>query len=181
MSDSRQVKSWFWLKLISVPVLMFAFAFAMIPMYDVLCEITGLNGKTQDTASTKIDYVVDENRIIFVDFLANTANGFPVDFRPEIDKIEVIPGKIYTINYLARNTSDKVIIGQAIPSVAPEKAATHFKKLECFCFEKQTFLAKQEVKMPVRFIVDPALEASVAEISLSYQFFRLNSKGEKNG
>ncbi len=173
MSKRQAVKSSFWFKLVSVPILMFAFAFAMIPLYDVLCEVTGLNGRTS-IIEREVDFIVDDKRSINIDFLAYVGSGFPVNFKPEINQMKVMPGKFYTINYIAENTSNEVIVGQAIPSVAPEKAALHFKKLECFCFDKQTFLPKEVAVMPVRFVVDPELSKSVFDISLSYQFFRIN-------
>ena len=87
--------------------------------------------------------------------------------------MEVVPGKVYTMNYLAENRSNEVIVGQATPSIAPSQAATHFKKLECFCFTRQEFAAKEPVKMPVRFVVEPLLDKGVQNITLSYNFFRI--------
>ena len=89
--------------------------------------------------------------------------------------MEVVPGKFYTASYVARNSTDKVVVGQAVPSVAPENAAIHFKKLECFCFDRQEFKANEEVEMPIRFVVEPQMDASVKDISLSYNFFKLDS------
>ena len=176
MSKRQVIKSSFWLKLVSVPILMFGFAFVMIPLYDVLCEVTGLNGRTS-AIEREAGFAPDDKRSVNIGFLAYVGNGFPVNFKPEINQIKVIPGKFYTINYIAENTSDEVIVGRAIPSVAPGKAAIHFKKLECFCFEEQTFLPKEVAVMPVRFVIDPELSESVFDISLSYQFFRVNNKG----
>ncbi len=178
---NKQTSSWFFAKLIAIPVFMFAFAFAMVPMYDVLCEITGLSGRTENIDSYQENFTTADDDFVYVDFLAYTSNGFPVYVTPEVQKMRVKPGKIYTVNYIAKNTSDQVVIGQAIPSVAPEKAALHFKKLECFCFNKQTFLPKQEVKMPVRFVVSTDIDNSIVDMSLSYQFFKLDNKGDNNG
>ena len=180
MRDSK-ISTSFWIKLVSVPVLMFAFAYAMVPLYDVLCDITGLNGKTGNISNEQVNFTIDDSRLVSINFLANTANGFPVDFKPEISRMEIVPGKVYSVNYLARNTSEQKIIGQAIPSVSPQKAALNFKKIECFCFDKQTFLPKQLATMPVRFVVSPELDKSVEEITLSYQFFKLNNQGESDG
>ncbi len=178
---NKKINPWFFVKLITIPVFMFAFAFAMVPLYDVLCDITGLNGRTERINDYKENFTSNDNRLFYVDFLAYTNNGFPVNVSPEVKKMQVKAGKIYTIDYIAKNTSNKIIIGQAIPSVAPEKAALYFKKLECFCFDKQTFLPKQEVKMPVRFVISPEIDSSVVDISLSYQFFKLDNKGDNNG
>lgn len=169
------VSKGFWLKLIFIPIAMFGFAFALVPLYDILCDVTGFNGRTtnssyQDTAES---YDVDEARTVFVDFSAAVAPGFPVSFRPQTPQMEVVPGKVYTAIFLAENRSKDMIVGQAVPSVAPSQAATHFKKLECFCFTRQEFKAYQPVEMPVRFVVEPSLDGNVQNITLSYNFFRI--------
>jgi len=173
-ASRQKVSRSFWIKLGLVPIVMFGFAFALVPLYTVFCEITGLNGKTNGVSYDPVtEYVVDQNRRVTVDFLAATAPGFPVKFYPKMNKLEVIPGKMYTIKYIAENRSDTVITGQAIPSVAPGHAAQYFKKIECFCFTNQTFQPKEPVEMPVSFIVEPALDKSVVNITLSYNFFRI--------
>ena len=176
-----QIKRSFWVKLILLPIGMFAFAFALVPLYSVLCDITGLNGKTNGTSYNPVtQYVVDPKRKIQVDFLAATAPGFPVKFYPKVKQLEVIPGKMYTIQYIAENRSENVITGQAVPSIAPGQAAQYFKKIECFCFTKQTFQPKKPIEMPVSFIVEPDLDKSVANITLSYNFFKIKNTQEVN-
>lgn len=171
----------FWIKLGLVPFAMFAFAFALVPLYDTFCDITGLNGRTSSNVyDGKMIGTVDESRSITIDFLSATAPGFPVKFYPETKKIDVTPGKIYTINYYAENRSDKVIIGQAVPSVAPGQAASHLKKLECFCFTNQKFEPKVPVEMPVRFFVDSNLHKDITNITLSYNFIKIKETGKPN-
>ena len=165
----------FWIKLVCAPVLMFGFAFALVPLYDILCDITGFNGRTTNESYQEVrsSYEIDESRLVSVTFSAVVASGFPVNFRPEVTSMEVIPGKVYTMNYLAENRSDNVVVGQATPSIAPYQAATHFKKLECFCFTRQEFASKEPVEMPVRFVVEPSLDKNVQNVTLSYNFFRI--------
>lgn len=164
----------FWFKLVMMPVAMFGFAFALVPLYNVLCDITGFNGRTTNSSYQNVStYEVDEARTVTVDFAAAVAPGFPVNFRPKVSQMEVVPGKVYTAIYLAENRSDSEIVGQAVPSVAPSQAATHFKKLECFCFTRQEFKAREPVEMPVRFVVEPALDRNVQNVTLSYNFFRI--------
>jgi len=170
----RRIGKRFWLKLVLVPVAMFGFAFALVPLYNVLCDVTGFNGRTTNRSYQDVSvYAADESRTVLVDFAAAVAPGFPVSFKPRVSRMEVVPGKVYTMYYLAENRSDNVIAGQAVPSVAPSQAATHFKKLECFCFTRQEFQARQPVEMPVRFVVEPNLDRSVQNITLSYNFFRI--------
>jgi len=158
-------------KLLVLVVIMFGFGFALVPLYDVFCDVTGLNGKTGDKVSFKTAPVVDESRIIKVTFLANLNESMPWQFKPQQSFIEVHPGKPTTINYIAKNTSSKSIIGQAVPSVSPGLAAAYFQKTECFCFTQQKLKAGEEKLMPVTFIVDNKLPEGMSEIALSYTFF----------
>lgn len=153
---------------------MFFFAYAMVPIYDIFCEITGFNGTTGRVDSEQ-QYVVDENRKVEVGFFAMTMGGFPVQFGPKVDSMEVIPGKFYTASYIAKNNTDETVVGQAIPSVAPTEAALYFKKLECFCFNRQVFKPHEEVEMILRFVVEPEMDKRIKDISLSYNFFKLES------
>ncbi|MDC9714829.1 MAG: cytochrome c oxidase assembly protein [Gammaproteobacteria bacterium] len=174
MVERKKITKRFWIKLVSAPILMFAFAYAMVPIYDVFCEITGFNGTT-GRVDTEQQYTVDEQRKIEVSFFAMTMGGFPVQFGPKVRSMMVVPGKFYTASYIAKNNTGKTVIGQAIPSVAPTDAALHFKKLECFCFNRQAFKPHEEVEMTLRFVVEPELDKRIKDISLSYNFFKLDS------
>lgn len=173
--QDRTISKGFWIKLGSIPFLMFAFAFALVPLYDTFCDITGLNGRTSNTSIkyNGMNTTVDSSRTVSVDFLSATAPGFPVKFYPMTKKMDVIPGKMYTIKYYAENRSNETLIGQAIPSVAPGEAASHFKKIECFCFKNQRFEPKVPIEMPVRFFVDSKLGKDVTNITLSYNFLKV--------
>ncbi|MDH5648522.1 MAG: cytochrome c oxidase assembly protein [Gammaproteobacteria bacterium] len=158
--------------LATVALLMFGFGYALVPLYDLICDVTGLNGKTgrTDVASAEAQNV-DATRRVKVEFTGHTDSGLPWDFRPLVKKMEVTPGKLTLVKYYARNTGAEAITGQAVPSVAPNKAATYFKKVECFCFSEQTLQPGEEKEMPVRFIVDARLAQEVDTITLSYAFF----------
>lgn len=158
-------------KLLIVVVAMFGFGFALVPLYDVFCDITGLNGKTGDKVNFKTAPVVDESRLVKITFLASLNDSMPWEFKPQQSFIEVHPGKPTTINYIAKNTSNKSIVGNAVPSVAPGLAAAYFQKTECFCFTQQKLKAGEEKIMPVTFIVDSELSEDINEIALSYTFF----------
>jgi len=174
MAQKKPVTKSFWIKLVFVPLAMFGFAFALVPLYDILCDVTGFNGRTTNSSYQNTStYEVDESRLVTVDFTAAVAPGFPVNFKPQVNQMDVVPGKVYTMIFLAENRSDEFVVGQAVPSVAPSQAATHFKKLECFCFTRQEFKAHEPVEMPVRFVVEPALDGNVHNITLSYNFFRI--------
>jgi cytochrome c oxidase assembly protein subunit 11 len=174
MKQNNKITRGFWIKLVSAPILMFFFAYAMVPIYDVFCEITGFNGTT-GRVDTEQQYTVDENRKVEVSFFAMTMAEFPVQFGPKVKSMEIIPGKFYTASYIAKNNTDETVIGQAIPSVAPTDAALYFKKLECFCFNRQVFKPHEEVEMTLRFVVEPEMDERIKDISLSYNFFKLES------
>ena len=153
-------------------VLMFGFGFALVPLYDVFCDITGLNGKTgrleQEAA---LSQEVDENRLVTVEFLATVNSKLPWEFKPMIRRIKVHPGEVTEVNYFARNKTDRLVAGQAIPSLAPGLAAKYFNKTECFCFSRQTLQPGESKEMPLRFVVDPQLPEEIRTVSLSYTFF----------
>ncbi|MGK0270264.1 MAG: cytochrome c oxidase assembly protein subunit 11 [Cocleimonas sp.] len=172
---NSNISKTFWAKLFITPVLFFAFAFAMVPLYDIFCEITGLNGKTSSATYAAETRTIDTSRKVTVDFTSFSNPGFPVKFYPMVKKLEVIPGKLYTMTYYAENRSDTKIVGQAIPSVAPGLAASYFKKLECFCFNQQTFEPKVPIEMPVRFFVDSDLDKNIKNITLSYNFLKVKN------
>lgn len=157
--------------LLFVVVGMFGFGFALVPLYDVFCDITGLNGKTGEQYVSDKPMQVDTSREIKVEFLANLNDGMPWEFKPLTYSMKVHPGEAKRVEYIARNNTDRDIVGQAIPSVTPGQAAAHFQKTECFCFTEQVLKAGEEKIMPVVFIVDPSVDEDVHEISLSYTFF----------
>ena len=158
-------------KLLLLVVMMFGFGYALVPLYDVFCDVTGLNGKTGDKISSAKSHVVDENRLVTVTFLASLNESMPWSFKPKQSFIKVHPGKPTTIYYIAKNTSNKIMTGQAVPSVAPGLAAAYFQKTECFCFTEQELKPGEEKLMPVTFIVDTELPQKMNDLILSYTFF----------
>ena len=158
-------------KLLITVVVMFGFGFALVPLYDVFCNLTGLNGKTGSQASSFETYEVDTSREIKVELLTSLNEYMPWEFKAVQDSVKVHPGEPMKVDFLVRNKTDKDMIGQAIPSVSPGIAAKYFQKTECFCFTDQTLKAGEEKVMPVVFIVDPSVSEDVHEITLSYTFF----------
>jgi cytochrome c oxidase assembly protein subunit 11 len=157
-------------KLTVFTVVMFAFGFALVPIYQKICEVTGVNDFMRPEAVKNTQ--VDKSRTIKVEFDANTRN-LPWNFRPEVTSLNVHPGELTTVVYEVSNTTSRDMVGQAIPSYGPSQAAEHFKKLECFCFAKQTFLANEKRLMPVVFVVDANLPKDINTITLSYSFFEM--------
>lgn len=158
-------------------VAMFGFGYALVPIYNVICEITGLNGKTSSEAvalAAVEQEPIDPNRLITVEFITNINDSAPWRFEPEVRKMQVHPGEFHQIDYVAENLSGVATIGQAIPSVAPGDAARHFQKIECFCFAEQDFAVGEVKSMPLAFRVDPAISSRVSTITLSYTMFSVD-------
>ena len=172
MSQPASERHRHWLRLSAGAGAMFAFGFAMVPLYDALCDLTGFNGRTSNMvlAST-----VTENpqagRTVAVEFLTTVNGGSGYVFSTAQQRLAVQPGRLYTVEFVARNTRDHAVVAQAVPSVAPWNAARHLRKTECFCFRQQPFAAGEEKRMPMRFMLDPELPADVDTVTLSYTFF----------
>lgn len=164
------------------------FAWAMVPLYNVLCEVTGFNGKTGGQGVIRDGFAagglqsatptnaVDTSRTVRVEFTGTVMPGLPWDMRPLTTHLDIHPGELQQVTYLVRNTSDRTITGQAVPSVTPGQAAQHFEKIECFCFEQQTLAPGESQEMPLAFIVKPAVDRDIAHITLSYAFFSIDGQ-----
>ncbi|MED6341548.1 MAG: cytochrome c oxidase assembly protein [Pseudomonadota bacterium] len=159
-------------KLCLIVVGMICFVAALVPLYDLFCEITGLNGKTGGPYTfDEAKAAPDKSRLIRVNFLTNTNEGMVWKFWPEKGAVRVNPGAANTVSFYVKNTTDRVMVGQAIPSVVPGAAAEFFHKTECFCFEQQILQPGEEMEMPMRFIVGHELPKNIRSINLSYALF----------
>ncbi len=157
-------------RLLLLAVGMFGFGFALVPLYDVFCEITGLGGRT-NTEAVKVAEAPDFNREIRVEFVTTLNSYAQFEFAADRPSMVVNPGKMYYASFTAKNLSGENTVAQAIPSVAPGTAAEYFQKIHCFCFENQEFLVDEQRPLPLQFIVDPDLPAYVDTITLQYTFF----------
>lgn len=158
-------------KLIWLVVGSLLFAFALVPMYDVLCSLTGLNGKTNNTAAVLSTAKVDNTRWVNVQFTTNVMPGLGWNFYPKLANVKVHPGQIETVIFVAKNTTNQVVVGRAVPSITPGIAAANLKKIECFCFVNQSLKPGEEKELPLRFFVSPELPKDVSDMTLSYAFF----------
>lgn len=160
------------LKLGLVTVAMFGFGYLLAPMYDFMCQALGLNGKTGRTDAAAVAATpVDKSRTVTIEFTGLATTGLPWEFKPLTRKLEVHPGETHEVKYWVRNTTNETITGQAVPSVVPGLIASHFKKVECFCFSQQTLKPGEAREMPVRFTVEPGFDRKVQTVTLSYTFF----------
>ena len=164
--------------LVTYALLMFGLGFAMVPLYEKFCEITGI----KDTAARKTiqDYAINKNRLIRVEFDATINQELAFEFRPMTTSVDVNPGEIKEVNYFVKNNSDRDIVAQAIPSVTPVFATTHLNKIECFCFAQQELKAGEEKIMPLRFVLDDGLPDDIPTVTLSYTFMDINREKLQN-
>ena len=178
-------------RLLLLVAVAFIFAFAMVPLYNVLCEATGFNGKTTSPktilngfgvggmqATNTPTSKVDTSRTVRVEFTGTVMPGLPWEMRPLTLSLEIHPGEMQQVSYLVRNTSNRTIVGQAVPSISPGLAAQHFEKIECFCFSQQTLAPGEAREMPLAFIVKPEVDRNISQITLSYAFFSIDGQRE---
>lgn len=164
--------------LFGVVVAMFAFGFALVPIYNSICKTLGINGKlspmvaSQDNAGRK----VQRNREVVVQFVATNSGGIPWAFYPKISKVTVHPGEMTKLAFYAENTTDFRMTVQAIPSVTPGIAAKYIKKTECFCFTQQTLNGHEAMNMPLLFHLDADLPAQVRTITLAYTLYDVTGR-----
>ena len=168
-------------KLLVVAAGMFSFGYALVPIYRAICEMTGINVLAAGdrnipgaTSKAPANTQVDTSRTITVEFDAN-ARG-PWHFRPAQRSVQVHPGEMVSVMYEFQNTQNRRMAAQAIPSYAPQQAAPHFNKMECFCFSQYTLEPGEKKSWPVVFVIDPKLSRDVRTITLSYTFFEVGGK-----
>ena len=148
------------------------FTAALVPIYNVLCQVTGLNGRAEGlTSAARQALRVDETRWVTVEFVGTVMPGLGWNFSPNQSSLRVHPGQIELATFSARNNTNQAATGQAVPSVSPGQAAQYFKKIECFCFQRQTLKAGETKEMPLRFYVSPDLPAKIETVTLSYSFY----------
>jgi cytochrome c oxidase assembly protein subunit 11 len=171
-------------RLLLVVVAASLFGLALVPLYNVLCEATGFNGKTAGkdsfgfgglvATSAAPKSAIDRSRVVTVEFTGTVMPGLPWEMRPLTPSLDTNPGDLQQVRFLVRNTSDRAITGQAIPSVSPGQAARYFQKIECFCFTQQTLAPGEAREMPLVFIVKPDMDRDIHDITLSYSFYAID-------
>jgi len=178
------------LKLFGFAAGAFAFGFALVPLYSVLCEVTGFGnqklllvqssegkalggaaGAGANAAGESTRLVADESRTVTIEFVAELPSVGSWEFRPVVHSMKVVPGRLYEADFIAHNLTGRATVAQAVPNIAPGNATAYFRKTECFCFTPQKFAIGEQRTMPVRFVVDPALPRHLDRITLSYVFY----------
>ncbi|GDY27684.1 MULTISPECIES: cytochrome c oxidase assembly protein [unclassified Agarivorans] len=157
-------------RLLLVVVAMFGFGYALVPLYDVFCKVTGINGKTAKTAS-EVSMATDEQRIVTVEFISYVPQGLNWKFGPKVNRVKVHPGETLQVDFSASNFTARRGTVQAVPSVSPGLAANHLKKVSCFCFEQQTLAPGEQQDMPLFFYVAPELPEDINTLTLAYTLF----------
>lgn len=149
----------------------FAFGWALVPLYNVLCRVAGIGNAEAKAGKAVVKEAIDPNREITIEFVASPASVGSYEFRPETASMRIHPGKLYDTKFYAKNLTSQASVAQAVPSISPAGTARYFHKTECFCFSPQKFAAGEGRDMPVRFIVDPQLPSNVDRLTLAYTFY----------
>lgn len=151
----------------------FAFGFALVPLYRVLCQVTGFGDQKQLAAVSKLAQpgAVDTARTVTIEFIGNLPSVGNWEFRPSQPTLAVHPGKLYEASFIARNLTGHDTVAQAVPNIAPGEAVGAFHKTQCFCFAPQSFKSGEERVLPIRFFIDRALQPGIDRITLSYTFY----------
>ena len=164
------------LKLLSVVCGMFMFGFALVPLYDLICDVTGLNGKTGEKYVQAEAENLDSDRVVTIQFLTNNNVGMPWEFRPVARSLTVNPGQLNATEFYVRNPASSSITAQAVPSVTPFRAAKYLHKTECFCFDQQELASGESMDMPLRFIIDSDIPKDIETITLSYTLYDITEQ-----
>jgi cytochrome c oxidase assembly protein subunit 11 len=154
-----------------------AFGFALVPLYDVLCEVTGYGDRSKLLESAAVTEAPDETRTVTVELISTAPTFGTWEFRPFTAQLEVHPGRLYEAKFFARNLRAQPVTAQAIPSIAPLQATQYFRKTDCFCFTPQAFEAEQARELTVRFIIDPRLPAHIDRLTLGYAMYDAKISG----
>jgi len=149
----------------------FAFGFALVPLYSVLCDVTGYGDRTKLVKASDFAEVATTDRTVTIEFVSATTSFGDWEFRPELGNLKVQPGKLYEAKFYAKNLRSMEVTAQAVPSIAPLNATQYFHKTECFCFTPQHFGAQEGRDMTVRFILDPKLPRNIDRVTLAYSMF----------
>jgi cytochrome c oxidase assembly protein subunit 11 len=176
MSDTRRANRHLLWQLLAMAAGSFGFGFALVPLYNVLCSVTGYGDQTKLLERVQAIEHPDVNRTVTVEFLADVASAGSWEFRPVVRTIEVHPGQLYTAQFHAHNLSGRDTVAQAVPNIAPSEVAAYFHKTECFCFSPQHFALNEGRDLPVRFFIDPALPRHIDLITLAYTFYDESSR-----
>ncbi|MEZ8034586.1 cytochrome c oxidase assembly protein [Vibrio crassostreae] len=176
LSNKRSTKKLTGYLVLSV-VAMFGFGFALVPLYDVMCDALGINGKTNTVSAVQPQGMQpDYSRTVRVEFMSHIKPDMPWQFSPEVRVLEVHPGEVVQTNYIAKNLSASSLVGQAVPSVSPGMGATYFNKMECFCFNQQPLDGHKSAEMGLIFYIEPDIPESIHTLTLSYTLFNITNE-----
>ncbi|MDB6097170.1 MAG: ctaG [Francisellaceae bacterium] len=171
-------------RLIIIVIIMFGFSFALVPFYSLFCKVTGLNGKidlslnAHNMSLQKAASLKKANHFITMEFDVTRNQKMPLEFKPQDTTLQIRPGQSYHTHYYAKNSTNHTMVIQAIPSISPGIAAKYIKKIECFCFERQTLKSGESALLPIQFIIDSEIPIHIDRLTLSYTLFEIKDKKE---
>lgn len=167
-------------KLVLVIAVAFLVTFSLVPFYRIACEkVLGVRLTKGPNQVTAVAAAPVASRWITVQFDGRVNSKLSWDFAPNQLQMRVETGKPYSASYRAHNNSTHVVVGNAVPSIAPAQGSKYFAKTECFCFTEQKMQPGETRDMPVRFVVDPALPSDIDVLTLSYTFYQNDTLTER--
>lgn len=178
VGDLQQKNSKLALKLVIVALLMFGFGYALVPLYNVLCDLAGQNAKVDSVAKTEIPLAVNLSREVSVEFLTALNESTPLEFKVETPIVKVHPGEYHTVKFVAKNLSRQRLKARAVATFSPGLVKEFVTKVVCFCELEQIFDPNETREMAVRFVIDPKLPEKYKTITLSYTFFDITNQTE---
>jgi cytochrome c oxidase assembly protein subunit 11 len=170
-TDTRRANRILTLRLWLFAAGFFAFGFALVPLYKVLCEVTGYGDRSRLIEAATVSEAPVESRTVTIELVSTLPSVGDWEFRPLTGEVSVHPGKLYEAKFVATNLRTQPATAQAVPSIAPLQATQYFHKTDCFCFTPQHFDAGQKRELMVRFFVDPKLPAKIDRLTLAYAMY----------
>jgi cytochrome c oxidase assembly protein subunit 11 len=175
VNDQRKQNRSLTIRLTLMALGAFGFGFALVPLYSVVCKVTGYGDRRTLAQAAEVKEAPVTDRLVTIEFVSASPTYGDWEFRPEARSLQVHPGQLYSAKFYARNLRAQAVTAQAVPSIAPSEATAYFHKTECFCFTPQQFGGEQARELEVRFIVDPAFPANLDRITLAYSMFTVTA------
>ncbi len=163
-------------RLFAASVFMFGFGFALVPLYEIFCDITGINGKNYNEGPVATAYSIDYTREVKVQFITSNPGEMPWEFAPHQTTQRVNPGRTINTHFTATNPTAEWMVAQAVPSITPSEAAPYLTKINCFCFDRQPLESGATAEMPMVYVVSPELPEHISTITVSYSLYDITEQ-----
>jgi cytochrome c oxidase assembly protein subunit 11 len=169
----KQRKLVIWLSIAGV--LMFGFAYALVPMYEWICRDLGYNGKLMRKPEVyeQGKIAIDHSRTIKVRLLTDIKGNVPWEFYPDQEWITIHPGELVETQFTAKNNGVETIATRVVVNTIPSTAVKNMHEVvSCFCLKTHELAPGERARLPVGFYIDTELPKEVTEVMVSYTLFK---------